>query len=246
MVPVVTLLSVIFFDCAAMAKEAKHVLTSDYTPPKYVANFNYEPASQETPGSAGVTFAIGNISYNYQVDSKILWYKSSQFANLPNAVKQDLAKLLAAKGFSVRGPFDSYDLIPYQDKKAIDLYLVPTFELFVTLEDTKMPSESGVFHTTATVEVNGTLNLKLLEITTRELMWSKSIPFKFEFPYDQYLQSYITEEGPYNHDIIINDVAKGIEQRYPDIMTTIFNLIDPEEMSIIKKQCQELRSKKGY
>lgn len=44
----------------------------------------------------------------------------------------------------------------------------------------------------------------------------------------------------------MNDVAKGIENQYPDIMTTISKIIDPEEMRIIKKQVQELKSKKGY
>jgi len=37
-----------------------------------------------------------------------------------------------------------------------------------------------------------------------------------------------------------------MEQHYPEVMATIAKLIDPEEMKIIKKQCQELKSKKGY
>lgn len=44
----------------------------------------------------------------------------------------------------------------------------------------------------------------------------------------------------------MNDAAKGLEQQYPELMATISKLIDPEEMQIIKKQCQELKSKKGY
>ena len=44
----------------------------------------------------------------------------------------------------------------------------------------------------------------------------------------------------------MNDLAKGVEQQYPDLMATISNLIDPEEMQIIKKQAQEIKSKKGY
>ena len=44
----------------------------------------------------------------------------------------------------------------------------------------------------------------------------------------------------------MNDLAKGIEKQYPDLMATISKLIDPEEMRIIKKQCQEIKTKKGY
>jgi len=45
---------------------------------------------------------------------------------------------------------------------------------------------------------------------------------------------------------IMNETAKQLEKQYPDLMATISPLIDPEEMRIIKKQAQELKSKKGY
>lgn len=44
----------------------------------------------------------------------------------------------------------------------------------------------------------------------------------------------------------MNDLAKGLEKQYPVIMATIEKLIDPEEMGIIKKQCRELKAKRGY
>ena len=224
--------------------------------PVYLANFNYTPESQAAPGSAGVTFSVENTSLNYQPDTrvKLIWFKSPQLANLPEAVKKDLFGLLVAKGFNVRGPFDSYDLIPYQDKKAIDLFLVPTFGLSFTLPD-------KLFDTKNTkVEVAGKMILELREIVTRELMWSKNIPFaKFEVPL--MLKDFKFQPGKnWRGEIVItedlesmrldpnimNDVAKGLEKQYPEIMATISKLIDPEEMMIIKKQCQELKAKKGY
>lgn len=45
---------------------------------------------------------------------------------------------------------------------------------------------------------------------------------------------------------IMNDVAKGLEKQYLELMATISKLIDTEKMMIIKKQYQELKSKKGY
>ena len=142
-VSVVTLLPVIFTGVATAASSRQEAADFNYEEPaKYAANFDYTPSTQAVPGSAGVTFAIGGLTYNYQRDTAIRWYDSEQLANLPDAMKQDLFKLLTAKGVSVRGPFDSYDLIPYPDKKAIDLWLVPTFELFVTLKDKKMEHKS--------------------------------------------------------------------------------------------------------
>jgi hypothetical protein len=204
----------------------------------YVANFNYTPVSHEAPGSGGVTFTIANVSY--KPDGNILWVSYPQFDNLDKAIKEDLPELLIAKGFSVRGPFDSYDLIPYSDKKDIDLYLIPVFMLSAVFK-----AEKTSAHCTGNIEVNGKITLELREITTRELMWVKNIPFtKFEFPYDIHIPHYAKGKSYDLKPFIMNDLAKKIEQQYPDLMATIFRLIDPEEMRIIKKQCQELRSKR--
>ncbi len=137
-----------------------------------MASFNYTPDSQAVPGSAGVTFAVGNVVYEYQTDSKILWYKSPLLANLSDAIKRDLSAILRAKGFSVRGPFDSYDLIPYPDKKASDLYAISKMELSFTSRGPKgLPKD-----VMGNIEVTGKITLELKEIVIRELMWSKGIP----------------------------------------------------------------------
>lgn len=243
-------------DPALPAKLSSSALPAKTAATTYVANFNYTPDSQRPPGSAGVTFTVGKVVYKYQPASKITWFKFPQLVNLPDATSQDFFEILTAGGFGVRGPFDSYDLIPYQDKKAIDLYLTPSIEISViTPEDTYSVEDIKI-------EVTGRIILELREILTRELMWVKSIPLKrFDFSfvpgviqwkgltdnsdvYDKKVKKSIAslEFGTVN----MNDLAKGLEKQYPDLMATIYKLIDPEEMRIIKKQCQELKSKRGY
>ena len=255
MVSVAILLSVISTGCATIPTSKQEVAKEVV---KYVANFDYTPDSQGAFGSGGVTFAIGNVIYmpsdipsselwmqelvpiKKVSNGKLVWSSFSQFDSLNKAIKEDLSELLMAKGFGIRGPFDSYDLIPYSDKKAIDLYLISALELSFMLKDEKW---TATYYSTGNVEVNGKITLVLREIVTGELMWTKSIPLtKFEFSY--------SIRGPYHverkFNLIMNDVAKGIEQQYPNLMATVSKLIDPEEMGIIKKQCQELKSKKGY
>lgn len=233
-VSVVSLLCIISSIGLATAKSAPQ------EPVTYVANFNYTPDSQAAPGSGGVTFAIGNV--NYKTEGKILWVSYPQFDNLDKAIKDDLSKLLLAKGFSIRGPFDSYDLIPYSDKKAVDLYLIPTFELSLKFKD---KTTSG--YSLGDIEVNGKITLELREIMTRELMWTKSIPLtKFEFPYNVIIPDSARGQVYDIKPFFMNDLVKGVEQQYPNLMATVSKLIDSEEMQIIKKQCQELKSKKGY
>ncbi|MCX5705975.1 MAG: hypothetical protein NTZ92_07965 [Candidatus Omnitrophica bacterium] len=228
---------------------------------KYVANFNYTPDFQGAPGSTGVIFAIANLTYRTD-DEKVLWFTYPQFINLGKSIKDDLPELLIAKGFSVQGPFDSLDLISYSDKKAIDLWLVPVMGLSITLKDRKAEVESiwaapPVYILSGNAEVSGKINLELREVVTHELMWSKSIPFTNTFHYSLRIPGYRqirqkveggtwTDVTPFDYALIMNDVAKEVEQQYPNLMATIAKLIEPEEMRIIKKQAQELKSKKGY
>ena len=111
-----------------------------------------------------------------------------------------------------------------------------------------------MFNFTGNAEVNGKMRLELRETVTNELMWAKSIPFTNTFPYNVRISGYINESQhyveasrvPFKYGLIMDDVAKGIEKEYPNFMATFSKLIDPEEMRIIKKQAQELKSKKGY
>jgi len=226
---------------------------SEHKVEKYTANFSYSLPSQETLPKNGITFTIVDAVYK-QSAGGILWFASTQFANLTPAVQQDVSKILTAKGFSVRGPYDSYDLIPFQDKKAIDLLLVPSFELSVELKDRKEQIENYWAWQSPTVqtgiaEISGKFNVELRDIMTRELLWTKTIPVKkFELSYLERIpwgRPY-TPGKLYSIDSILDGMAKGMEQQYPDIMGNVYNLIDAEEMSIVRKQAQELKSKKEY
>lgn len=219
----------------------------------YVANFSYTPASRSAPGSGGVAFTIGGAVYvsDEKTTHGADWRSAPQFAQLNASLKEDLSELFVAKGFTVRGPFDTYDLIPYSDKKQIDFYLIPTMELFATFKDTNVETESAgfsgkVYHGTGTIEMTGNLTVKLQEIATRELLWTKSIPIAYTFPYDVRFPYFETGSRPFDMKPVMNDMAKGLEQQYPAMMQTLSDLIDREEMRILKKQAQELKRKKGY
>ncbi len=219
----------------------------------YVAEFDYTADTQAAPGSSGVTFTVSNGTYKTN-RKDMLWFTYPQFGELEDGIKSDLSEILIAKGFSVRGPFASYDLIPYSDKKSIDMLLVPQTELRIEIKDQKSECENiwaapPVDILTGNVEVSGNVTVELREIATRELMWVKRVPFEqFEFSYRVRNCPWYNQKHGIVFDlkpIIINDVAKGVESQYSKIMATIAGLVDAEEMNIIKKQCQEVRKAKG-
>ncbi|MEK6732986.1 MAG: hypothetical protein AABY55_05100 [Candidatus Omnitrophota bacterium] len=69
-----SVIAFISFAAAASAQEEEA---------RYVAKFNYTPDTQAAPGSAGVTFAVADVSYQ-QVGAKDIkpWFTYSQFDNL--------------------------------------------------------------------------------------------------------------------------------------------------------------------
>lgn len=224
---------------------------------EYVLFIDNIPPIDEPSDPADVTFTVGKVFY--ATNNGILWFSSPQFADLLGSIREDLTKILKSKGFSVRGPYESYDLIPFQDKKAIDLLCAPTMELTVAFKDHQEKAENMWVPAadqiqTGNAEVNGRIVLQMKDITKQELMWVKTIPFKsFSFPYfikvkfDEYARIKKSgSKGLYLYEPIFDGMAKGVEEQYPGIVGTIDSLIDPEEMEIIKKQCQEIKSKEGY
>lgn len=223
------------------------------------AEFKYAPAAS-TAAPAGVTLTVGDVSY--KANRPILkdfkpWFMYAQFETLKDSLRRDLEAILKAKGLGVRGPFDSYDLIPYQDKKNIDLYLSPAVELRVNT-----PEEIRSYNDIK-VEVDGNIAVELREVFTRELMWAKKVPFTvFTVPHNLLAVSwkenlpkairldnttpkavqwfYVDPEG------LAAGIAQGFEAQYPVLLGTFDTLIDPEEMAVLRKQCQEVKSKKGY
>lgn len=217
---------------------------------KYTANFEYSPVTKALPGSGGVTFVVGNVVY--QSDNKVIWHSYPVFKNLEKSLKDDTSELLIAKGFSVRGPFESLDLMPYQDKKAVDLILNVAIEISnLELKDKVLEKTKDGSEFKGKITGNSALKVELREPMTRELMWMKTIPMKLDIPfiwhYDRKTTAMLKGMMPlFEGALLMDQVAKWLEQEYPKSMNTLSTLIDPEEMRVIKKQARELRTKKGY
>ncbi|MFH1654916.1 MAG: hypothetical protein ABIE74_12820 [Pseudomonadota bacterium] len=219
---------------------------------KYVANFQYKPDFQNPPDSAGLTIAVGKAEYKSGMQD--MWYNSPEFVSLDQAIKDDLSEILKAKGFSVKGPFTSKKISKSQ-RKTIDLLLVPTVELVTStppvyrLNDVK-------------VEVKGKITLKLEDVATHEIIWSSSIPFPLITSLECKDPSFWNKINQINWqdpsviktiddekvlkniasvDLkpeVMNDVARGLEKQYPDLMASMAKMLDPEEIKALKKETQ--------
>lgn len=213
-------------------------------PPPYVANLSYS-APSPPPQQGPVVVTVGKVAFKHEGTP---WLTKPQFANLEKALIEDLTEILVAKGLQVRESFGSYDLIPYGEKKTIDFYLVPVVTALINRPDPLYVSALG----TAKAGIVVKMDIKLHEIITRELMWSKSLNFvDTEASLYSLIQGYESEYGKvtrlmFRYNSTEDLMAKNLEGAYPAVMDTLFKLIDMEEMTVIKKQAQELKSEKGY
>lgn len=240
--------------------------------PGYTADFRYVPAGpgkkeapEGKPAAAAVktvpkmNFTIGDLSYKANrpaLKDARPWFMYPQFAGLKDAIRRDLTAILEAKGLGVLGPFESYDMIPYQDKKNLDIYMSPAAELRISV-----PGEIRSYGDIK-VWVEGNIAIELRESSTRELMWVRRVVLsRFEVPHTllsvawkENLPKKIRLDNTTKKAVdwvyldleqLFNGIAKGVEAQYPALMAEMDAQIVPAGMAELKRQCAEIRAKKN-
>lgn len=227
----------------------------------YVATFAYAPPTEKAPSSQGITVAVAKVSFiaskapkgnelwAYQIKilgkvdpstGEMLWFAFPQFQNLMPRLRKDVAEILFAKGFKVRGPYESYEVIPTADKNAIDLYLIPKMKLEFTQQTSKWKRGDDTIDTD--IEVDGTITLEAQNMATRELLWTKTVNLeKIAFKSQMSSLSYNVND---RFNSIMNETAKGIERQYQTLMNSVSASIDSQELKSLKKNVD--KGKTGY
>jgi hypothetical protein len=223
-------------------------------PPEPMPIFDYTPPTNAVPNSGKVTFAIVNAHYSHEEPWTTVW----PFDVFSSNLGMDFQEILAAKGFTVRGPFDSYDEMTYPDKKNSDLVLQPDIDVRVNMTNPRLTSVLLLGNRLqADIVVSGRVTLSLRESLTGERMWYKSIELPASAPitcdteriYPSGEQVPRSEAEP---QVLLGDrgFAKPLgpimERYYKTVMEATWKYLDPEEMAMVKKQAGPLRENKRY
>lgn len=220
----------------------------------YVASFAYTPSVQKSSSAQGISFAVAkvipspseapdilwknelsNIKMIDQNSGKMLWYSFAQFTNMGTKLRKNIAELLFARGFAVKGPFENYEAISAADKKTVDLYIIPKIEATFSVNEIKM-AKSQVTQ----VDVSTKVMIELRDIKTFSVLWTKETdPLNTKFNY----KSTTSYDVNNKYNYIMNETVRGIEQKYSELMNNVSKLIDPQEMRSFKTKEQ---GKTGY
>ena len=247
-VAVFTLL-ILELSIGCMVQQPKPVIET-YTP-----TYDYTPPEKASPRSAGITFAV--VGSEFSGPSIRLFQQFS--GNLP----ADFQEMLIARGFTVRGPFASWDEITYPDKKQSDLILMPRISFSINTsslhfnEDTSFetillaPKGVSYYKVNGNIVISGRLDLVVSESLSNEKMWTKSVslptvtvPVQGKYTYDSKnvpLQALLGHEPGLQQQL-----ARKLEETYKETLSKTWGYLDPKEMQGVKKQSLEIRERKVY
>ena len=259
--------------------------------PRATFTFDYTPLEEATPNSADVTFAVLDRQLGAliqegvkQLDSEqiIFWAGSPVlgyqkrattfsakapvplFENFANTMTKDFMEVLNAHGYSVKGPFETYNDMMYPDKEGSDLLL--TADIQFGLDDSGVrwvavknmtwdPGEpTHYFAPRGSMTIKCHVDLVISESLTNENMWKKSIvitSFTVVIPKTPKFGEKLNSEILFvflmkRFNEFHSQVGSALVEQYDNIGSKIYTYLDPREMAIIKNQAMELRKRKVY
>ena len=227
--------------------------TSQPPPSKYRARFDFIPAKRNNPNSAGVTIALINPVFGSKDHTE---FSTAPYSRFIKNMANDFEEMLIAKGFSLRGPFNSRDEMVYGDKKnsnfALEVKVSLENEGSLTLERTaawakSLNKNAPDYHkVSGSFEHVGSLILEITDPFSGEKFWKKtvSLPRKIincqgyeVFRGKPTLSEALKDVGVYN------PIAKALEQYYTDALQTASRHISIEEMKMVAKEVKKAQEK---
>ena len=241
---------IILFGASATQKNAMVV------PAKQTFTFDYKTPHPAQSGSANFTIVL--ISPHYW--SSFRYNNVDIFANYRRYIEKDIEQLLIDKGFHVKGPFNSYDEMIFDDKKeadiAMEISIEPTFtaadgswKQYVPLAFSANPPT--YYYYSGTVSLIGKIVLTGSEPLSHEKLWLKSV----EIPSitdinvttsNRNFAAPVANAEFFNDPNVYNALGNALQQQYANILSKMDAYLSPEDLHTLKPQIKELKNKKGY
>jgi hypothetical protein len=219
---------------------------------KQTFTFDYTPKTTNPSGSAQMVLAFLKPYYA----KSFVQGSDELFRSFQTALGSDIEELIIAKGFTMKGPYQSYDEMVFEDKKRVDMaVLIEISPEFVAAEGgwkehVNILNRAVTYTYNGTVSLVGKINLSGVEPLTNEKLWSKSvlipnvedikIATTASYSYKLTSRELMKDPGVYNA------LGKALQAQYGGIMDKVAAHFNVEEFNSLKNQIRELKSKKGF
>lgn len=218
-------------------------------------NFSWEPPSKDKPQN--LTIAL--VRPDFGGDSKFEPSRYSNYSKSKNphlktfldSLQTDLQRTLIAKGFTVTGPYESFDVMTFPNKKDAVLALIPEFVLVVD-EKYANANQSPDGHLTqlnGSLTVNGFVKFTMVEPISEQKIWIKKInvPEQTE-AIDVDILITDGQLNPFhpNKDNRAAAFVNVLNSVYPDVMQKFWSYLNAEEIEMMRKASTDARARKGF
>lgn len=230
--------------------------------PLDVASFNYDPPETKAPGSAGMNIIL----VSPQFAQTFRYSGREPYQSFGESMAADFEEILTARGYTVQGPYDSYDSIVFSVKERGDLILEINIDikqndsgLTKTQESDFMSalilSTAGAtptpyYKVKGTIGLSGRLTFKASEPQTREKMWVKNIDIKPQLvsvsSNKAWNYSAMQTGGFYDDPGIHNPILVSLREIYHDALTQAYTYLEPQELQTLRPQIQRIKQRVGY
>ena len=181
---------------------------------------------------------------------------------LASALSTSISEIVSAKGFKLKGPFESFDDITYRDKKMIYLVFKPKLTLNIKDTQTKYERHSKYTHQEGHITVTGNLVISVDEPMTGQTFIKKRINLSdlgISVAYIKEWNSRSTNSGitgmlldsvDTTPDTLIDNkdyaLAQANSEVYKKVMAKIEQFIDREEIISFKPDILKLKGLKRF
>ena len=214
--------------------------------------FDYNPTETST-GKTDITFAAVGSQFDIPFGQNAI----PMFKRFADNMASDFGEIITARGYTLRGPFQTFDEMTFVDKDNSNLILTANVDLQSDLSGTNIRFaknlllSGGSYKVSGQVLVTGRISLIISESLTNEKMWTKSVnisPISVELtPMSGYERPNIgLEDVLQNDDKFYTSLGLNLDRQYQEIMNRTYGYLDPREMTLINKQAAELRKRKTF
>ena len=218
---------------------------------KPTPNFSWEPPSKENPQN--LTIAL--VRPFFGSDARFMSYsKNPYLKTFLDSILTDLQRTLMAKGFNVTGPFESFDVMTFPNKKDAALALMPEFVLVIDEKYTdSFRNESGsYFRMKGSIIMNGFIKFTMIEPISEQKIWIKKINVPEQTGYLEVdlmytdLQKGVLNPFNANKDNREATLVDMLNRIYPESMEKFWSYLNTEEIEMMRKASLDARARKGY
>jgi hypothetical protein len=177
-------------------------------------------------------------------------YGRAPFTNFIKSMGNDFEEMLTARGYTIKGPFNAFDEMVYNEKKNTDLALHPEVDIVFTglpiRKNFNAMIGKDVYWVEGEIKISGKINLVFYEPQTKTKVWVKSVPFEETTFQVKGTKKYFQPAFIQEEDGIWNPLVEHLEEVYQKSMKVCYNHLDPEELDLKKKEALEIKSKANF